>query len=138
MLFRLVTTGKPTWTDRYFDPKSTLVEDRIVLFQATDFDDAIKQAKAEAKRYCASTKYTNIYGQRVRLKFLGETDAFEIADEEPATGCEVYSTTAIVPTSLRDASVVTKWWGKADKGPWQARHRFIRGKLLREALNAMQ
>jgi hypothetical protein len=61
-LFRLVATGKPKWVDRYFDPASTLVEDRIVLFQAADSDDAIRQAKAEAQRYCKATRYADIYG----------------------------------------------------------------------------
>jgi Domain of unknown function (DUF4288) len=77
-LFRLVATGKPRWSDRNFDPSSSLVEDRIVLFQANDFDDAIKQVEAEAKRYYRATKYLNIYGQSVPLRFLGATDAFSI------------------------------------------------------------
>ena len=58
-------------------PRSTLIEDRVVLFQATDFDDAIKQAKTEARRYRKATRFVNIYGQSVRLKFLSATDAFQ-------------------------------------------------------------
>jgi hypothetical protein len=137
-LFRLVATGKPKWTDRYFDPAETLVEDRIVLFQASDFDDAIQQAKDEARRYCKATRYTNIYGQNVRLKFLGATDAFSMSDNQPSAGFEVYSTTAIVSNSVRDARVVTGWWGKRERRPWQARNKFIDGKILTDALTAMQ
>lgn len=137
-LFRLVAIGKPKWTDRYFDPASTLVEDRVVLFQATDFDDAIHQAKAEARRYCKATRYTNIYGQRVQLRFLKAIDAFSMLDNQPRAGCEVYSSTAIVPTSVRDAGVVTRWFGKKERGAWQARNKFIHDKILTDALQAMK
>jgi hypothetical protein len=133
-----VATGKPKWTDRYFDPTSTLVEDRIVLFQASDFDDAVKQAEAEARRYCKATKYMNVYGQSVRIKFLGATDAFSMLDNLPTTRSEVYSTTAIVANTVRDASVVTKWWGKKERGPWQVRNKFLHDGILTKALTAMQ
>lgn len=136
-LFRLVAVGKPKWTDRYFDPASTLVEDRVVLFQATNFDDAIRQAEAEAKRYCRATRYQNVYGQRVRLKFLAATDAFSM-HSVPGAASEVYSTTAIVPNSVRDSRVVTIWWGKRERHAWQARNKFIHGKILTEALTLMK
>ncbi len=137
-LFRLVAVGKPKWTDRYFDPASTLVEDRVVLFQATNSDDAIRQAEAEAKRYCKATRYQNIYGQSVRLKFLGAVNAFSIYDSVPGVGSEVFSTTAIVPNSIRDSRVVTMWWGKQEKHAWQSRNKFIHGKILTEALMGMK
>jgi hypothetical protein len=137
-LFRLVAVGKPKWTDRHFDPGSTLVEDRVVLFQATNPVDAVRQAEAEAKRYCKATRYQNIYGQRVRLKFLGATDAFSMFDNTPGAGSEVYSTTAIVPNSIRDSRVVTMWWGKQERHGRQARNKFIHGKILTEALMGMK
>lgn len=137
-LFRLVASGRPKWTDRYFDPASTLVEDRVVLFQATNFDDAIRLAEAEAKRYCKRTGYENIYGQSVRLKFLDVTDAFSMHDDVPGAGTEVYSKTAIVPSSIRDSRVVTMWWGKQGRQAWQARNKFIHGKILTKALTAMK
>jgi uncharacterized protein DUF4288 len=49
-LFRFVATGKPKRRDRYFDPNSTLLEDRVVLVQATSFEDAIKKANARPRR----------------------------------------------------------------------------------------
>lgn len=137
-LFRLRAVGKPKWTDRHFDPGSTLVEDRVVLFEAASFEDATKQAEAEARRYCKATRYKNIYGQSVRLTFLGATDAFSMLDNHPGIGSEVYSTTAMVPDSIRDARVVTMWWGKKDRSHWQARHKFIDGKILSKALAAMK
>src|SRR5580658_10992429 len=63
-LFRLVATGKRNGPTKYYDANSTLVEDRIVLFRAKSFKDAIRQAEAEAKHYCKTTRFDNIYGQR--------------------------------------------------------------------------
>jgi hypothetical protein len=136
-LFRLVAVGKPKWTDRHFDPASTLVEDRVVLFQATDFDHAIKQAEAEARRYCKTVKYTNIYGQSVRLRHLQAIDAFSMYDS-PRAGGEVFSSTAIVPNSLRDARVVTTWFGKKERLASRSRNKFIDGKILTKAFTAMR
>jgi hypothetical protein len=70
-LFRLVAVGKPTNLDKDFDSTSTLVEERIVLFKANNFEDAIEQAEGDAHAYCERTKSVNIYGQSVKLKFLG-------------------------------------------------------------------
>ncbi len=137
-LFRLVAIGEPKWTDRYFDRAATLVEDRVVLFLATNFEDAIKQAGVEARGYCKATRYANIYGQSVQLRFLEATDAFSMHDNQPRAGVEVYSSTSIVPTSVRDAGVVTMWFGKKERGPWQARNKFIDGKILTDALEAMK
>jgi hypothetical protein len=134
----LVAIGKPKWTDRYFDPASTLVEDRVVLFQATDFEDAIKRADIEAQRYCKATRYKNIYGQSVQLRFLKAIDAFSMLDNEPGSGSEVYSSTAIVPTSVRDVGVVTRWFGKKERGAWQTRNKFIHGQILADALQSMK
>jgi Domain of unknown function (DUF4288) len=73
---------------------STLVEERVVLFEAKDFEDAIEQAESDAHQYCERTKFVNIYGQSVKLNFLGAVDAFAISDVAPSAGCEVYSFTA--------------------------------------------
>ncbi len=110
----------------------------MVLFQATDFDHAIKKAEGEARRYCKTISCENIYGQSVRLKFLGATDAFQMHDSVPGAGSEVFSTTAIVPNSIRDSRVVTMWWGKQERHAWQARNKFIHGKILTEALMTMK
>jgi hypothetical protein len=41
-LIRVVATGQPKYRDEHFDSQSTLVEDRVVLFLAARFDEAIK------------------------------------------------------------------------------------------------
>lgn len=133
-LFRVVAEGKPTRTDRYFDPTSTLVEDRVVLFRATDFDDAITQAETEARQYCKATRFANIYGQRVRLKFLRAVDAYSVPDERLGTGCEVYSSSAIVLDSVKDALVVTARFGKKVSRGRQDRYKFMDGRILTDAL----
>ena len=105
-LIRLIATGKPKRRDQHFDPDSTLVEDRVVLLRASSFKDAIQQAEKEARQYCRRTHFSNIYGQRVRLKYLGAVDAFSLSDHEPSPGCEVYSSMAIVPRSISDSKVI--------------------------------
>jgi hypothetical protein len=54
-LFRLMAIGKPKAIDRHFDPLSTLVEDRVVLFGADSFDSAIKQNRQKLKRWITAS-----------------------------------------------------------------------------------
>lgn len=133
-LFRLVAAGKPKTLDKSFDPTSTLVEDRVVLFRADTFDSAIKQAEDEARQHSAVTRFVNIYGQPVRLKFLGAVDAFALFEDEPAAGCEVYSSTAIVPRSVSDAELVAERFGNMKKHGVEERYKFLVGDILRDAL----
>jgi hypothetical protein len=115
-LVRLIATGKPKKTDKHFDPTSTLVEDRVVLLRADSFDSAIEKAEKEAQQYCRRTRFTNIYGQSVRMKFLRMVDAFSLPDQELVVGSEVYSSTTLVPHSLSDAKLVAQRFGD-DEGP---------------------
>ena len=131
-LVRVVASGKPKMVDKNFDPNATLLEDRVVLFQADSFESAIKQAKDEAQRYCKSIEFVNIYGQKVRLKFLKTADAFSLMDQEPSAGCEVYSSTVLVPESVSNADLLVGRLGKAEKGGSAARLKFIPGELLKK------
>jgi len=136
-LFRLVAIGKPKAIDGHFDPMSTLVEDRVVLFRADSFDSAIKQAEVEALDYCKRTRFVNIYGQSVRLKFLHAMDAYSLPDDELSAGCEVYSSTAISPRSVSNAVLVTERFGKVE-GRSPNRYKFMDGEILKEALTAIK
>jgi Domain of unknown function (DUF4288) len=69
-LYRLAAEGAPKSRGGRYDPESTLIEDRIVVFQATTFDNAVAQAIKEARSYCKRTRFVNIYGQEVRMRFL--------------------------------------------------------------------
>jgi Domain of unknown function (DUF4288) len=134
-LFRLMAIGKPKALDRHFDPMSTLVEDRVVLFRADGFDSAIKQAEVDALHYCKRTRFVNIYGQSVRLKFLHAVDAYSLPDDELSGGCEVYSSTAISPRSVSNAVLVAERFGEQEyRSP--KRYKFMDGKILTEALTA--
>lgn len=134
-LFRFVATGKPKAIDGHFDPMSTLVEDRVVIFKADSFDSAIKQAEREAMDYCNRNRFVNIYGQSVRLKFLHAVDAYALPDDELSAGCEVYSSTAISPRSVSNTELVAERFGKVE-GRSPNRYKFMDGGILRDALAA--
>jgi hypothetical protein len=136
-LFRLVATGRPKILDKSFDPASTLVEDRVVLFKADGFESAIKQAKDEASQYCNRTRFANIYGQSVRLNFLGAVDAFAIADARPSAGCEVYSSTAIVPRSVSNSKIINERFEKRKERGVKGRYKFLDDEILTGALTAI-
>ncbi len=72
----------------------SLVEERVVIFRARSFADASRQGESEARKYAASPRRQNADGKRVRTKYLGECDAFELF-AAPAHGREVYSCTEL-------------------------------------------
>jgi hypothetical protein len=133
-LYRLAAVGTPKSRDRHFDPESTLVEDRVVLFQAIDFDDAIAQGIKEGRSYCRQTRFVNLYGQKVRMRFLDACDAFRIFEGKPAAGFEVYSSTELVRASVSDRAVVRRRMGPKASGAKETRYKFVHGRILREAL----
>jgi hypothetical protein len=135
-LLRLVARGTPKKLDKHFDPASTLVEDRIVLFKADSFEAAIKQAEQEARAYCQRTRYINLYGQSVRMRLLSASDVFSLLDNRITSGCEVYSSTALAHKSVSDASVVRERFGRLEMPGAPTRYKFIDGGILKKALKA--
>jgi len=135
-LLRLVATGKPKRHDKHFDPASTLVEDRVVLFKANSFESAIEQAESEAKQYCRRTLFTNIYGQSVRMRFVGVVDAFSVLDDKPRAGSEVYSSTALVVRSVSDGTLLAQRFGEPEAPGAESRYKFRDGRILGQALRA--
>ena len=67
-----VEDGRPT----------TVFEERVVLFRATDSDDTIAKAEAEAAEYCRTSCGT---------EYLGFLDVYHVGDEAIGHGKEVYS-----------------------------------------------
>ena len=57
-------------------------EERIVLIRATSFDDALRQAEAEAREYAAGTD---------GVRYLEHVDVFHLFDDEIVSGTELYS-----------------------------------------------
>lgn len=62
-LYRACARGRPTKRDRHYQPDATLIEERVVLVRAADFDHALKGANREALAY-ARDGYENQYGQK--------------------------------------------------------------------------
>jgi hypothetical protein len=108
-VYRTAATGRPTNVDRNFDPTTTLVEERIVMFTASDADDALRQAAREARAYVRET-HVNPYGQRVKSRFLGALSAYELF-EPLAPGIEVFSGTEVFPDSVSDDEVIDRRMG---------------------------
>jgi hypothetical protein len=135
-LYRLAAEGKPKLRDRHFDPESTLIEDRIVIFQAISFDDAIKQATKRS--YARQTRFINMYGQKIRMQFLGVCDAFKIFDRKPAAGSEVYSSTELVRGSVSDLTLIRRRMGPKVSPGDNARNKFVDGRILRQVLRMVE
>jgi hypothetical protein len=137
-LYRLTVKGTPKWRHKYYDPRSTLVEDRVVLFRSSGFDDAIEQAQNEARAYSKQNRFENIYGQTVRMRYLDVCDAFELVDRKISDGSEVYSSTELVPATTRDSKVVTMHIRADRSGRTPRRWKFMDGKILGKALGALR
>jgi len=88
---------------------STVVEERVVIFRARSFAEAIKKGEKEAKEYC-NWKYTNPFGQKVKTKYLGACDAFILLDP-PKSGTEVYSGMNVADPKISDSRVIENSFG---------------------------
>jgi len=127
-LYRVVARGRPATTDAGYDPGVTLVEERVIVLRASSFGDAIRAAEREARVY-ARGEYTNPYGQRVAMRYLGECDAFEMF-ASPRDGGEVYSRTQLVDRGIRDRRVGDELLGVTETRRARAtRKKFFNGEL---------
>jgi hypothetical protein len=108
-LYRTVAVGKPTATDGAYDPKGTLVEERVVILRARNHAEAHRKAKAEATRY-AKRAHINPYGQHVRTRYLSASESFELFDQ-PGELAEVWSSTYVTATTVRDGQIVVRALG---------------------------
>ena len=111
-LFRTAASGAASNLDRNHDPSLTLVEERIVMFEAKDDRDALQQAAREARAYARDT-HVNPYGQRVKTRFLGALSSYELF-ETLAPGEEVFSETEVVAAEVPDAELVDRRMGHAE------------------------
>ncbi len=113
-LYRTVCEGPPSFTDDAYDPNATLVEERVVLFQAESFEKAIELAEWEAKKYCRGEVVMTVYGQRKSITCLGDFNAYEMF-ESPGSGQEVFSRTEIVSSKEPDSAVSDRLLGTEDE-----------------------
>ena len=84
------------------------IEERVVLFRAKSFDDALDMAAREAKIYCANDRKANF-----RIEPVGWWHAYWLG-EEPASGTEVYSRSSI--TKLSGHAFVRRYYPKSHRG----------------------
>ncbi len=110
-VYRLEPAGPPEATDKDFWGEGSLVEERIVVFRARTFSEAIRKAEREATAYAASIRDRNPYGQRLVTRYLGACDAYEMTDAPLTSGSEVFSMTELVRRSVKDDAVVDKRLG---------------------------
>ena len=81
-----------------------MLEERITLINEANFDKAIAKGLKEAKAY-SKYEYFNIFGKKVRTKFINFIDAFEITDKLES-GAELYSSTHIIPNRQKLKSIL--------------------------------
>jgi len=137
-LYRTIARGRPKLSDSKYDPTSTIVEQRTVLICARNPAEANRKARKEAKAY-TSNSYSNIYGQKVLIRFLGFCECFEMWDA-PADGVEVFSNNERVDLSVSDRMVLRDRFGAAkEKINWrkrfQATLKFISKEVAEKLLN---
>jgi hypothetical protein len=112
-VYRSVPAGRPQGTDEDYAADVTLVEDRVVLIRARNFEEAIHKGEIEAKAYAAEALHRNPYGQPVQQRFLGYCDAYELW-AEPGASIEIFSSTEIVAKSESDSRVIDRFIGSKE------------------------
>ena len=122
-LYRVEPVGRPRGTDRLYSTRVTGVEERVVVLRARSASEAIRKGETEAKRYAASWHY-NPYGQRVRTRYLGYADAYDI-DEALAEGTEVFSETEIVSRTVSDRAIIKRLIGRPESNRVYASRRNV-------------
>lgn len=105
--------GRAKLADKNYKKGIALYEERVVLFFAKNFDEAIKKAEEEARQY-AKYSFSNIYKQKVKTKYLDACDAFEIYDSLK-NGAELYSMTHVWKKGSLNKLLDEKMGGISDK-----------------------
>ncbi|QBB71073.1 DUF4288 domain-containing protein [Pseudolysobacter antarcticus] len=88
--------------------KTDRIEERVLLFKASDFDDALNLAEREATKYCALDRKANF-----SIEPVGWWHAYWIGDE-PASGAEVFSRGC--ETNLEAQAFVRRYYPKSHHG----------------------
>jgi hypothetical protein len=131
-LYRTTAVGTPLHVDDDFDDALVLLEERIILCQAADIDEAIVEAEALAKAYAATVLYANKYGQTVATAYMGACDAYAI-EGMLIHGVEVYSATQLIRGDVSNDEIIDKMLGPPI-GPSERsrRKKFVRAEIARE------
>lgn len=81
------------------------IEERIVIFKATDFEQALDFAEKEAKSYCTPDPKANF-----RIEPTGWWHAYWVGSE-PEHGAEVFSRSS--KTSLSSSAFIRRYYPKS-------------------------
>lgn len=114
----------------------SLIEERIVLYDAATADEAIALAEADAEAYAAAGEHLNIDGDRVITTSLGAYDAYALV-EEPGHRREVFSSTFLFAAGDEDDAIVTRLMPPAGEGEQRARMKFLRAAIAKRLVDAL-
>lgn len=116
--------GSPRFVDSYYKKECVWYEERVVLFKAHDFDEALELGAKEARSY-ASYEYINIYHQKVITEFTGNLDAFEVG-EEAGEGEEIFSTNNIMKIQPNKRKLAERMFGNESENEQKSGRRKFR------------
>lgn len=85
-------------------------EQRVVVFRAPTFEDAMAIAEKEADSYARRMSARNSDGQEVRVEYLGYCNVFEIGDTLE-DGVEVHSQLTVHPTRASQDELLDRFVG---------------------------
>jgi hypothetical protein len=139
-LYRFVALGAPKNPDASFVPDATLVEERIVLIKARCDKEALKKAKEEGRNYTGSTRFTNGYGQKVRVRMLKALEAYEL-DSFPREGEELFSAMEEIDASIPDERICERPIGSGEslyRNDLWRRYKFIDENVVRLILEHLE
>lgn len=66
----------------FFDENTSLYEERIIILKAVNYDEALDKAQSNAQHYANDVETT----------YSGYSEVFNLFDENPTDGSEVFST----------------------------------------------
>jgi hypothetical protein len=88
----------------------TMVEERVVVVRARDIKEAIVIGERDAREY-ARLSHRNPYGQRVRARYMGHIDVYDI-NEPLRERTEVWSATEVVSRAIPDRAIIRRQVGQ--------------------------
>jgi hypothetical protein len=91
-----------------------VIEERVILLQAEDFDAALAAGEAAAELYAKENVWPNFRGQVVSTRYLGACDVFKIG-AAPSAGTEVYSKLYYVDANVTDGQIIDRFFGTSQE-----------------------
>lgn len=123
-LYRSVAQGRPFQPDRFFDPDSTLLEERIQLIKAKSRKEALRKAEKDAVEYARRVKYKNPYEQEVTLEYLGLNEIYEI-EHTLQDKTEIYTSSRIISKKVSVSKIAHVYLNKKQSFDQSKRKKFI-------------